>query len=94
MDLNKIFVDGGIYKANKINDGVFLCQAVEGNNIGKLTYYSELGKGCYTETKMTYFLNFFEIGDVKELFISRENYDMLGKLGINYQLEDNVLRGV
>lgn len=86
MDLNKYFVDKGVYKlkGNK-SEIIFICEALPGNGIGKLVAYDKLIDNIYNKTGMSYFLNSFIEGDIKELFTQRENYDMIGLIGNNYE---------
>ena len=90
-DINKIFVDKGLYKFKDIrdNDSLFLCEAVEGNNIGKLVVFKKISERLYKRTKVSYFLNAYIKGDIKELFIRRANYDMVGMINNNYRFNES-----
>ena len=82
------FIDGGVYKLkNTQNDIIFICKSVC-NSMGKLVqYYCEEvtpKNKLYTKTGNSYFLNSYVSGEFKELFLKRENYDMVGKLDCNY----------
>lgn len=89
--LNKIFVDRGIYQLKQFRDNssVFLCEALQGNSIGKLVVYKETEPKLYERTDVSYFLNAYYAGDLKELFIKRDNYDMIGMLQSNYVLSED-----
>lgn len=90
MDLNKFFVDNGVYKLkDKKNELLFICRALSGNSMGKLVVYNKLANNLYEKTGMSYFLNSFIEGDIKELFTQRENYDMIGLIGKNYEISIN-----
>ena len=82
------FIDGGVYKLkNTENDIIFICNSVCGS-MGKLTQYycDEITpkNKLYIKTGNSYFLNSYVAGDYKELFLKRDNYDMVGKLDCNY----------
>lgn len=95
--LEQTFIDGGIYCLKSMPDksAIFLCEPVVGG-IGKLSQYVFEEKGLWKRTGTQYFLNDYEATDLKGFFLNRENYDMLGRLDINYVIsEDNkfILKG-
>lgn len=84
-----VFVDGGIYKLKDTQDDtIFLCSAMRGNRIGKLCQYvaeSECKENqLYRKSGLQFFLNCYVVGDFKERFVRRENYDQVGMLFTNY----------
>ena len=95
VDLLDYFVKNGIYKLNNTDDEfIFLCTS-SSQSIGKLVQY-KLNGSLYEKTGVTYFLNSYHEGDVKSLFVCRENYDIIGMLGQNFVLSDNeqyILKG-
>jgi len=93
--LQDAFVDGGVYVLHNMpsNTNVFLCQSVSGG-IGKLIQYSTDGNGrapdaVWEKTGVQYFLNSYDMGSIKSLFLNRENYDMLGLVGNNFFLSED-----
>lgn len=95
VDLLDYFVKNGIYKLNNTDDEfIFLCTS-SSQSIGKLVQY-KLNGSLYEKTGVNYFLNSYYEGDVKSLFVCRENYDIIGMLGQNFVLSDNeqyILKG-
>ena len=92
MDLNEFFVDKGIYKLKSLSSDIFLCESLEGNRIGKLVRYEKIGSDLYRRTDICYFINSYKEGDIKELFISRDNYEMLGMVDKNYSKEGRFIK--
>ena len=92
MDSNKCFTDKGIYKLKESSgDQIFLCESLSGKLMGKLSLYNKVEEG-YIRSGNSFFLNAYQSGDLKELVTARENYDMLGILGINYKkIEDKIV---
>jgi hypothetical protein len=90
-DLNKIFVEKGIYQLKQVrdNDSLFLCEAVNGNDIGKLVVFKKISDRLFKRTNVGYFLNAYMRGDIKELFIRRDNYDMVGMINDNYKFNED-----
>ena len=88
MNLNKIFIDKGIYKLKDTKNNIFLCESTS-STIGKIVLFEEVSKELFKRTNIAYFLNIFKEGDLKELFVNRENYDMVGKVDDNYILTDD-----
>lgn len=89
MDTNKFFVRDGIYKFNYTDeDIIFACVPSAGTTIGKLVQY-EYKDGIYEKTGITYFLNCYNEGDIKSLFLNRANYEILGMLGQNYVMSED-----
>lgn len=91
QDVNKIFVDKGIYQLKQVrdNNSVFLCEALTGDRIGKLVVFNKISDRLFKRTSVAYFLNAYLKGDVKELFIRRDNYDMIGLIGSNYRFNES-----
>lgn len=54
MDLNKVFVDKGIYKLKNVDDSVFVCEGVAENTLGKLVRYEKRDK-TWKKTGNSYF---------------------------------------
>ena len=88
MDLTKFFIDKGIYKLKTVSDSIFLCEALTGNRIGKLVQYKK-EKNHWKRTNFAYFITTYSEDEVKSIFIVRENYDMLGRIDVNYVFRDN-----
>lgn len=89
------FVSGGCYCLKEQYDNMFVCMPAAGNSMGKLVQYRKQTPTMWERTGITHFLNIYFDNDVKELFLNRDNYDMIGRLGDNYELsadEDYVLR--
>lgn len=82
------FVAGGIYTLKEFDTGIFLCESVT-PEIGKLTFFKEVEPKLFKRTLNSYFLNCYFEGDLKQLFVKRENYEMIGKLGTNYILSND-----
>ena len=89
LDLNEFFIDKGIYKLKSLSTDIFLCEPLQNSGIGKLTRYEHLGEDLYRRTEICYLINSYKEGDIKELFINRDNYEMLGMIGKNYSKERN-----
>lgn len=95
--LEQTFIDGGIYCLKSMPDktAIFLCEPVIGG-IGKLSQYVNDSKGLWKKTGTQYFLGDYELGDLKGFFLNRDNYDMLGRLDINYVISQDgnfILKG-
>lgn len=88
MNLNKIFIDKGIYKLKDTKKNIFLCESTS-STIGKIVLFEEVSAELFERTSIAYFLNIYKEGDLKELFVNRENYDMVGKVDDNYILSDD-----
>lgn len=95
------FVSGGIYSLNilETDKNIFLCLPTGGSYIAKLVMYRPvMDKGdTFEKTSTSYFLNCYKPDDIKSLFLNRDNYEMVGKIGINYCLSDDqnyILKGV
>ena len=43
----------------------------------------------YEKTGTSYFLNNYYEGDMKEVMLNRDNYDMIGTIGSNFELSDD-----
>ena len=57
MDLNKCFVDKGIYKLKETSDDqIFLCESLSGKLMGKLSLYNRVEEG-YIRTSNSFFIN-------------------------------------
>lgn len=89
-DLNKIFIENGVYQL-RLDGSVFVCTRSCGTDIGKLTKYNNFGENAYEKTNLCYFLNDYPEGDIKSIFVERENYDMIGIIGSNFILRDKYL---
>ncbi len=96
MDALKYFVKNGVYKLNNCNeDFIFICVPAAGNCMGKLVQYKNNGN-IYEKTGVNFFLNCYIEGDIKSLFLNRDNYEMLGLIGENFVLsedEQQILKG-
>ena len=90
-DINKVFVDKGIYQLKQVTqkNAIFLCESITGERIGKLVLFNKISERVYKRSSVAYFLNAYLKGDVKELFINRNNYDMIGLVGKNYRFTDS-----
>jgi len=87
-DLVNTFIEDGIYKLKNFKESIFVCSSSSSDHIGKLTQYIKDGN-IYEKTNITYFLNCYLTDDLKELFLKRENYDMIGKIGVNFDYYDD-----
>lgn len=96
IDTLKYFVKDGIYRLNNSsNEFIFVCVPSPGLPVGKLVQYKE-EDGIYEKTGISYFLNCYQEGDIKSLFLNRDNYEMVGMLGQNYVMSDDeeqILKG-
>lgn len=95
--LQTTYIDGGIYCLKTMPDRtvIFLCEPVLGD-IGKLVQYEKDSKGLYKKTGVQYFLTDYEQGDLKGYFVNRDNYEMVGRLDINYVISEDgkyILKG-
>ena len=95
------FIGGGVYKLNKMEEDncIFLCVPACGTHIAKLVMYEtkNIKTRTYQRTATSYFLNCYKQDDVKSLFLNRDNYEMIGRLGVNFCLsqdEKYILEGV
>ena len=80
------FVSNGVYAYKGIYDCVWVCQPCYEDVIGKLVQYKKSSKTTFEKTELVYFLNSYFEDDVKSLFLKRENYDMIGLVGKNFEL--------
>ena len=87
--LNDTFIDLGVYQLKQDKDSIFLCKSVSGNSIGKLMMYNRVSERIFEKSSICYFLNSYTEGDIKELFINRKNYEMLGRVDHNFVLTPN-----
>lgn len=96
VDTLKYFVKDGVYKLNNSSDEfIFICIPSAASSLGKLVQY-KYEEGIYEKTGISYFLNFYQEGDIKSLFLNRDNYEMIGILGQNFVMsedEDKILKG-
>lgn len=83
-DLLNVFVKDGVYALKDLRDSLFVCVDCHQGTIGKLVEYKRDGT-IYEKTGNSFFLNFYYEDDVKEIFLNRDNYDMIGLLGVNYE---------
>lgn len=79
---------GGVYKHRLIDDSVFICVPHYSDKIGKIVQYKKEGDR-YNKTFNTYFLNCYITEDLKEVFVCRENYEMLGYINKSYKLSED-----
>lgn len=88
--LEQTFIDGGVYCLKSMSDKtvIFLCEPVLGG-IGKLSQYKFTDNGLWSKTGVQYFLNDYNIDNIKGYFLNRGNYDMLGRLQLNYVLSED-----
>jgi hypothetical protein len=70
-----------------------LCVSTTSIQIGKLVQYRtdtpRKPGSMYEKTGVTYFLDCFYEDDVKSIFVKRENYELVGKVGFDYELSSN-----
>ena len=96
IDTLKYFVKDGVYKLNNSTDEfIFICLPSADTSIGKIIQY-KYNEGNYEKTGISYFLNSYQEGDIRSLFLNRDNYEMLGILGQNYVMsedETKILKG-
>lgn len=96
MDTLKYFVKDGVYKFNNSEDDfVFVCMPAMDSIMGKLVQYRNNGN-IYEKTGVNFFLNCYIEGDIKSLFLNRENYEIIGMIGQNFVLskdEQQLLKG-
>lgn len=95
--LEQTFIDGGVYCLRSMTDKttIFLCEPVVGG-IGKLSQFSYKNGGLWQRTGTQYFLNDYELGSIRGYFLNRDNYDMLGRLQVNFVISDDgkfILKG-
>ena len=87
-DLLNVFVKDGVYVLKDLRGSLFVCVDCHQATIGKLVEYKKDGN-IYEKTGNSFFLNFYYENDVKEIFLNRDNYDMIGLLGVNYILSED-----
>ena len=96
IDTLNYFIKDGVYKLNNSTEEfIFICTPSANTSIGKLVQYKE-ENGIYEKTGISYFLNTYQEGDIRSLFLNRDNYEMLGILGQNYVMsedEEYILKG-
>ena len=84
-DLIKSFVSDGVYIHKLLNTCIFVCIPCYEDTIGKLVRYEKNSGSMWEKTSLSYFLNHYYEDDIKELFLDRTKYDMIGKIGINFE---------
>lgn len=89
MDNIDYFVTNGVYVFKGDYNSLFVCCPTS-NLIGKLTKYEKNTNSMYEKTCISYFLNCYNENDIKSLFLNRKNYEMVGKIGNNFEFsKDN-----
>lgn len=87
------FIRDGVYRMNGFDEYLFLCVSTTSIQIGKLVQYRtdtpRKPGSIYEKTGVTYFLDCFYEDDVKSIFVKRENYELVGKVGFDYELSSN-----
>ena len=85
------FISYGVYCLNAISakDMLFVCVPCSGAHVAKLVQYKHTSKGVYKKTGISYFLNGYKTDDIKSMFLRRENYEILGRIGSNYCLSED-----
>ena len=96
LDTLKYFVKNGVYKLNNSTEEfIFVCLPCSNCKLGKLSQYKKVEE-IYERTGINYFLNYYIEGDIKSLFLNRQNYEMLGMIGQNFVMspdEQKILKG-
>lgn len=87
-DILSVFVKDGVYSLRDVRGNLFVCTECYQGTIGKLVQYKKDGN-LYEKTGTSFFLNYFYEGDVKEIFLNRENYDMIGMIGVNFEISED-----
>lgn len=88
-ELLESFIAQGVYIFKGIYDNIFVCTPCSQSSIGKLTQYRKNTNTMYEKTGTSYFLNNYYEGDMKEVMLNRDNYDMIGTIGSNFELSDD-----
>jgi hypothetical protein len=88
-DVLQYFVSDGVYLFKDNREVVFVCFSCYNHAIGKLVQYKRTGESLWEKTDVAYFLNFYFEGDIKSVFLNRDNYDMIGKVGVNFELSED-----
>ena len=83
-----MFIAGGVYSFHGDRVNLYVCLPCFENIIGKLVQYKKVNKAAWEKTNITYFLNSLPEDDIKSLFLDRENYEIEGRLELNYYLSD------
>ena len=82
------FICNGVYLFKDNRDTVFVCLPCANDLIGKLVQYKKSTDTLYEKTNVAYFINYYIQGDIKSVFLNRNNYDIIGKVGNNFTLLD------
>lgn len=85
MDNINYFVTNGVYIFKGDYNSLFVCTPVGTELIGKLTQFKKNTDTLYERTCISYFLNCYRDDDIKSIFLDRQNYDMIGQIGINFE---------
>ena len=80
------FVCNEVYLFRDNWDIVFVCLPCANDLIGKLVQYKKSTNSLYEKTNIAYFINHYVDGDIKSVFLNRNNYAMIGSVGTNFTL--------
>ena len=83
-ELIDTFVNNGVYIHKCVPKCIFVCIECYEDAIGKLIVYNKNGN-MWEKSCISYFLNHYYADDMKELFLDRKNYDMIGMIGNNFE---------
>ena len=89
MDLElEYFVSNGIYLLKNHYDCIFVCLTTR-SGLGKLVQYRKQSETMYEKTTVSYLIKYYEEDDVQSVFVDRENYEMIGRIGLNFKFSDD-----
>ena len=88
MDELKTFNLFEVYIYKDCPEMIFVCVPCYGDAIGKIVQYKKNGD-MWEKTGNTFFLNFYFEGELKALFLNRDNYDVIGKIGVNSEFSQD-----
>jgi len=78
------FIEDCVYFFKGLNDTVFVCISCYEDAIGKLEQYRKNGD-IFEKTGIAYFLSQCPDDSLKSLFINPEKYDLIGRIGFNFE---------
>ena len=85
------FISYGVYSLNALSaeHTLFVCVPCSGAHVAILVQYIQNTKRIYKNTGISYFLNGYKTDDIKSMFLRRENYEIVGRVGSNYCLSED-----
>ena len=88
--LEDFYLYHGVYLFKGIYEYLYVCDTCSREGlIGKLVQYRKQTPTMYEKTNIAYFLNCYKEDDIKSLFLSRDNYELIGVIGKNFKLSED-----